>query len=72
MNRNVGCFDPNTENSFSVSVYIMAVHSLKSVQSLSSTCVTKFEFADIRFILFVPLCDCKSTSPIPKFEASNG
>ena len=28
------------------------------------------EFADIRFILFVLLCDCSNAAPMPKFEAS--
>ena len=28
VNRTVGCFDPSIRNSYSVSVYIMAVHSL--------------------------------------------
>ena len=33
----------------------MAVHSLIRVESLKSACVNKREFADMRFILFVPL-----------------
>ena len=33
----------------------MAVHSLKSVESLSSACVNSLELAEMRFILFVPL-----------------
>ena len=40
------------------------------VESRSSACVNKREFADIRFILFVPLCDCSNAAPMPKFEAS--
>ena len=37
----------------------MAVHSLKSVESLICACVKTFDFADIRFILFVPSSDLK-------------
>ena len=48
----------------------MAVHSLIRVENPSSACVNKREFADIRFILFVPLCDCSNAAPMPKFEAS--
>ena len=33
----------------------MAVHSLIRVESLNSAYVNKREFADMRFILFVPL-----------------
>ena len=29
------------------------------------------EFADIRYILFVQLCDCSNAAPMPKFEASH-
>ena len=36
VNRTVGCFDPSIRNSYSVSVYIMAVHSLIRVESRSS------------------------------------
>ena len=49
----------------------MAVHSLIRVESRSSAWVNKREFADIRFILFVPLCDCNNAAPMPKFEASH-
>ena len=52
-------------------MYIIGVHSLMSVESRSSACVNKREFADIRFILIVPLCDCSNAAPIPKFEASH-
>ena len=52
-------------------VSIIAVHSLISVESLSSACVDILEFAEIRFILFVPLCDGNNASPMPKFEASH-
>ena len=51
----VGCFGPSIKNSYSVRVYIMAVHSLIRVESLNSACVNKQEFDDMRFILFVPL-----------------
>ena len=49
----------------------MAMHSLKRVESRSSACKNKREFADMRFILFVPLCDCNNAAPMPKFEASH-
>ena len=52
-------------------MYIIAVHSLMRVESRSSACVNKREFADIRFILLVPLCDCSNVAPMPKFEASH-
>ena len=48
-------FDPSIKNSNSVSVYIMAVHSLIRVESLSSACMNSLEFAEMRFFLFVPL-----------------
>ena len=50
-------------------MYIIAVHSLMRVESHSSACVNKQEFADIRFILFVPLGDCSNAAPMSKFEA---
>ena len=71
MNRTAGCLDPSIRNSYSVSVYIIAVHSLMRVENRSSACVSKREFADILFILFVPLCDCSNAAPMPKFEASH-
>ena len=49
---------------------MIAVHSLIRVESRNSACVNKREFADIRFILFVPLWDCSNTAPMPKFEGS--
>ena len=52
-------------------VYIIAVHSLISVESLSLTCVNSLELAKIKFILFVPLGDCNNSAPMPKFEASH-
>ena len=45
-------------------MYIIAVLSLMRVESRSSACVNKREFADIRFILFVPLCDCSIAAPM--------
>ena len=51
-------------------VYNITVHSLRGVENLSSACVNSLEFAEIRFILFVVLCDCKNALPIPKIEAS--
>ena len=50
---------------------VLSFHSLIRVESLSSDCVTRRDFADTRFILFVPLCDCKSAAPIPKLEVSH-
>ena len=32
----------------------MAVHSLKRVESVISACVKNLEFAEMRFIFFVP------------------
>ena len=52
-------------------MYIIAVHSLIRVDSRSSACVNNRDFADIRFILFVPLCDCNNAAPMQKFEASH-
>ena len=52
-------------------VYIIAVLSLINVESLSSACVNSLEFSEIRFILFVLLCDCKNAAPMPTFEASH-
>ena len=49
-------------------VYIIAVHSLLFVESLSSACVNNLEFAEIRFILFALLCDCNNAAPMPNFE----
>ena len=66
VNRTVGCFDPSIKNSYSVRVYIMALHSLMSVESLSSACVDNFKFAEIRLISFVPLCDCNNAAPMQK------
>ena len=71
MKKTVGCFDPSIKNSFSVRVYIITVHSLIRVENRSSACVNKREFADMRFILFVSLCDCNNAAPMPKFEASH-
>ena len=63
------CCDPSIRNSYTVSLYTIAVHSRIRVESRSSARVNKREFADIRFILFVPLCDCSNAAPMPKFEA---
>ena len=71
MNKTVGCFDPSIRNSYSVIVLTIAVHSLIRVESRSSACVNNRDFADIRFILFVSLCDCSNAAPMPKFEASH-
>ena len=69
MKKTVGCFDPSFKNSYSVSVFIMAVHSLIRVESLSSACGNSLEFAEMRLILFVLLWDCNNAAPRPKFEA---
>ena len=52
-------------------VYIIAVRSLISVESPSSACLNSLEFAEIRIILFVPLCDCNNAALMPNFEASH-
>ena len=52
-------------------VYIIAVHSLIKVEFLSLAFVISLGFAEIRFILFVPLWYCNNAVPIPKFEASH-
>ena len=50
---------------------MIAVHSLIRVESCNSACVNRREFADIGFILFVPLRDCSNAAPMPKFEATH-
>ena len=52
-------------------MYIKAVRSLIRVESRNSACVNNCEYADIRFIMFVTLCDCNNAAPMPKFEASH-
>ena len=69
VNKTVGCFDPSIKKSYSVRVCMIAVHSLMRVESRNSACVNRREFADLRFILFVPLWDCNNAAPTPKFEA---
>ena len=71
VNKNVGCFDSSVKNSYSVRVCMIAVHSLIRVKSRKSACVNKREFANLRFILFVPLWDCNNAATMPKFEASH-
>ena len=68
--QNCRMFDPSIKNSYSVRVYMIAVQSLIRVESLSSTCVNRREFADMRFILFVSLRDCSNAALMLKFEAS--
>ena len=68
VNKNIGCFDPSIKNSHYVRVFVIAVLSLISIESLSYACVTSLDFAEIRFIFF-PLCDCNKAAPMPKFEA---
>ena len=48
-------FRSKYQNSYSVSVYLMAMHSLISVEVLSSACVNILEFAEMSFILYIPL-----------------
>ena len=67
----VGCCDPRIKNSYCVRVYNIAVNSLMSVESLSSTFVNNLEIEEIRFLLLEPLCDCNSAAPILKFEPSH-
>ena len=55
VNKTVGCFDPRIRKSYSVNVCLMAPLSLMSVQFFVSACVKSLEFADIKFILLVPL-----------------
>ena len=71
VNKTVGCFDPSIKNSYSVRVCLIAVHSLIRIESRSSACVNRREFADIRIILFVPLRPCNNAAPMQKFEASH-
>ena len=52
-------------------IHVIAVHSLTRVESRRSAWVIRREFAEIRFILFVPLWDCIIAAPMPKFEASH-
>ena len=54
-NKTVAGFDPSIKNSYSVKVYLLAVHSLIKLESLSSACVKSLEFAEMTFVLFVPL-----------------
>ena len=37
----------------------------------NSAWVNRREFADMRFLLLVPLWDCSNATPTPKFEASH-
>ena len=39
VNKTVGCFDPSIENSYSIRVCMIAVHSLLRVESRNSACV---------------------------------
>ena len=55
INRIVRYFDPSMKKSYSVRVYIIAVHSLLKEEILSLAFVISLDFAEIRFILFVPL-----------------
>ena len=50
---------------------MIAVHSLIRIESRNLACVNKREFADMRFVLFVPKWDCSNATPMPKFEASH-
>ena len=69
MNKTAGFFDPRIKNSYSCNVYILVVHSLKRIESLTSACVKILNFGDIGFSLFVLLCDYKNAAPIPKLKA---
>ena len=50
---------------------MIAVHSLIRVESRSSACVNRRDFADMRFISVVPLWGCSNAVPMKKFEASH-
>ena len=50
MKRTVGCFDRIIKESHSVRLYIIAVHSVISVESLCSACLNSLKFAEIGFI----------------------
>ena len=71
VNKTVGCLDPSIKNSFSVKVCMIALHSFIRVESRNSACVNRREFADMRFILFVPLWDCNKAAPMLSVEASH-
>ena len=71
MNSTVGSFDPRIKKRYSVKVYIMAVHSLIRIESLSPACKKCLEFADFRFNFLVPWSDCKRAATIPKLELSD-
>ena len=43
--KTVGCLDLSIKKSYSVKVYIIAVHSLIRVESRNSVCVNRREFA---------------------------
>ena len=66
VNKTVGCFDRSIKNSYSVRLCIIAEHSPIRVESRNSACVNRREFADIRFILFIPLWDCSNAAPMEK------
>ena len=67
VNKTVGCLDPSIRNLYSLKICMIAVHSLIRVESRNSACVNRREFADLRFILFVPLWDCNNAAPNPSF-----
>ena len=52
-------------------IYYSCAFSHKGRESLSSACVNKREFAELRFIVFVPLCNCNIAAPMPNFEVSH-
>ena len=53
-----------------MSEHLKVVPSLKSVESVSSACVISLEFVEMRYFLFVPLCDCNNNAPMSDFQAS--
>ena len=67
VNKTAGCLDPSIRNSYFLNLCMIALHSLIRVESRNSACVNRREFADIRFILFVPLWDCNNAAPNPSF-----
>ena len=47
----------------------MALNPLISVEKLSYAWVKSFDFTNLSFISFTPLCDYRSAAPFPKLEA---
>ena len=52
-------------------LFIFALSRSVFTACVSSACLKSLQFKEIRFILFVPLCDCNNAAPISKLEASH-